>query len=73
VFSGITYGTSKALSVNPIAVELIATKSGEKLAQANASLTLSQGATYSILLLPGAGEKLLARATQNRIERYTGK
>lgn len=73
VFSGVTYGTSKALQVNPIAVELVATKGGDKVPQASASLTLSQGGTYSILLLPGAGGKLLARAAQNKIERYTGK
>lgn len=73
VFSGVTYGTSKSVLVNPITIELIAAKSGDKVAQASAALAMTQGGTYSVLLFSGAGGKLLARAVQNKIERYTGK
>ncbi|MDD5332946.1 MAG: alginate O-acetyltransferase AlgF [Rhodoferax sp.] len=73
VFSGVAYGTSKSIAVNPITVELSAAKSGDKVPQASASLTMTPGGTYSILLLPGEGGKLVARAVQNKIERYTGK
>lgn len=73
VFSSVAYGTSTSIQVNPISIELIAAKAGDKVAQARTSLAMTQGGTYSVLLLPGGGEKLMARAVQNKIERYTGK
>ena len=73
VFSGVAYGTSAALAVNPISIDLIAAKIGDKVPLARTSLAMTQGGTYSILLLAGDGGKLVARAVQNKIERYTGK
>ncbi len=73
VFSGIAPGASSQLSVNPITVELIATKSGEKAAQARSIVAMAPGGTYSFLLLPGEGGKLVAHAVQNKVERYTGR
>lgn len=73
VFSNVASGTSSQLSVNPITIELIAAKSGEKTAQARTTVSMSPGGTYSILLLPGEKGKLIARSVQNRVERYTGK
>jgi alginate O-acetyltransferase complex protein AlgF len=73
VFSGVIFGASTSLQVNPISIELIAAKGGDKIAQARTSLSMAQGGTYSILLSSGEGGKLLARTTQNKIERYTGK
>ena len=73
VFAGLAAGTSASISVNPISIELIAAKAGDKMAQARTSLAMAQGGTYSVLLLPGEGGKTSARATQNKIERYTGK
>lgn len=73
VFSAVTYGVASSIQVNPISTELIATKAGEKTPQARTTLAMTQGGTYSILLLPGDGKKMNARATQNKIERYTGK
>ena len=73
VFSGVAYGTSASLPVNPISIDLIAVKSGDKASQTRTSLAMTQGGTYSVLLLPGDGGKLVARAVQNKIERYTGK
>ena len=73
VFSGVAYGTSASIAVNPISIDLIAVKTGDKVPQARASLAMNQGGTYSVLLLPGDGGKLVARAVQNKIERYTGK
>lgn len=73
VFSSVAYGASASIQVNPISIDLIAAKVGEKIPQASTSLTMSQGGTYSVLLLPGEGGKLVARSVQNKIERYTGK
>jgi alginate O-acetyltransferase complex protein AlgF len=73
VFSSVAYGTSASLSVNPISIDLIAVKIGDKVPQTRASLVMTQGGAYSILLLPGDGGKLLSNAVQNKIERYTGK
>lgn len=73
VFSGVAYGTSASIPVNPISIDLIAVKIGDKITQTRTSLAMTQGGTYSILLLPGEGGKLKANAVQNKIERYTGK
>lgn len=73
VFSSMAYGTSASIQVNPITIDLMAAKVGDKVPQARTSLAMSQGGTYSVLLLPGEGGKLLARSVQNKIERYTGK
>lgn len=73
VFSGLAPGASASISVNPISIELIAAKPGDKAPLARAALAMAQGGTYSVLLLPGEGGKIIARASQNKIERYTGK
>jgi alginate O-acetyltransferase complex protein AlgF len=73
VFSGVAFGASTALQVNPISIELIATNSGDKIAKARTSLSMTQGGTYSILLSSADGGNLIARTAQNKIERYTGK
>jgi alginate O-acetyltransferase complex protein AlgF len=73
VFSGVAFGASTSLQVNPISIDLIATNGGDKTAKARTSLSMTQGGTYSILLLSGDGVNLIARTAQNKIERYTGK
>ncbi len=76
VFSGVAPGTSASLAVNPITIELQASKAGEKTALAKAPLTMAQGLTYSLLVLPGApgdGDKLVMKSSANALERYTGK
>ena len=73
VFSGLEPGASRTLSVNPITIELSVAKSLETLPQAKVSLAMSQGGTYSILLLPAAKGGVSAIALQNKVERYTGK
>lgn len=73
VFSKMAYGTSASLQVNPIAIDLIAAKVDEKTPLTRASLAMSQGGTYSVILLAGVNGKLTANSIQNKIERYTGK
>jgi hypothetical protein len=73
VFSGLAYGKSSSLQVNPIAVDLIAATSGDKAALGRGSLAMTQGGTYSVLLLPDEGGKLRIQAVQNATERYLGK
>ncbi len=72
-FAGVAYGKSLSIQVNPISIDLIAVKIGDKVPLVNVSLAMTQGGTYSIFLLPGKNGKLTARAIQNKIERYTGK
>ncbi len=73
VFSNVPYGASRSIQVNPISIDMIATKVDDKAPQARTSLAMTQGGTYSVLLLSGKGGKLTASAVQNKIERYTGK
>ena len=73
VFANVAPGASSQLSVNPITIELIATRAGDKAVQARATVAMAPGGTYSFLLLPGKGGKLVAHAMQNKVERYTGK
>lgn len=73
VFSDVAYGVSRSLQVNPISIDMIATKVDDKVPQARTSLAMTQGGTYSVLMLSGKGGKLTVRAVQNKIERYTGK
>ena len=76
VFSNLAYGSSNSIQVNPITVELIATKQGSTsslLASKPASLSMTQGATYSVFLLPDQNGKLTTHTVQNKTERYAGK
>ncbi len=73
VFEGLAYATSASLLVNPIAIDLIAAKIGDKVPQGRMSLAMTQGGTYSVLLLPGDSGKLIVRTALNKIERYTTK
>lgn len=72
VFSNIAPGTSRGISVNPIKVTLMVTRTGSKSAMARATVAMSPGGTYSFLILPGAGGKPVAQAVQNKVERYSG-
>lgn len=73
VFSEVSFGSSASIQVNPIAIDLIATKSGGKASLAGAALAMTQGGNYSMILLPGDGKNAVLRAIQNKTERYTGK
>lgn len=73
VFSALAYGTSAGLQVNPISVELMATKPGEKVALVKASVVMAQGDAYSVFFLLGKDGKPISSVVQNKIERYTGK
>jgi len=73
VFSALGYGTSGGLQVNPIGVELIAAKSGEKTPISKASVSMTQGAAYSVFFLPAKDGRITSVVVQNKIERYTGK
>ncbi|NDP48475.1 MAG: DUF4397 domain-containing protein [Sulfuriferula multivorans] len=72
VFGGLAYGTSASLQVNPITVDLMASPNDGKSADAKFRVEMTQGGTYSILLLPGDAGKLTARVIQNKTERYAG-
>ena len=73
VFTGVAYGSYASIQVNPISIDLIVAKSGDKLSQGRGSLAMSQGGTYSFLILPAAEGKVKVTAVQNKIERFTGK
>jgi alginate O-acetyltransferase complex protein AlgF len=73
VLSNITPGSAATIQVNPIEVQLIAVKTGEKSALAKTSLKMTQGGTYSVFLMSGESGKMIAKVGLNKIERYTGK
>lgn len=73
VLTDLAPGTSAAIAVNPIEIGLVAATAGTTTPLADVRLAMSRGGTYSVLLLPGPKGKLVARAVQNTIERYTGK
>jgi uncharacterized membrane protein YdfJ with MMPL/SSD domain len=73
VFTGLAFGTSGGIQVNPISVGLIATPSGEKTPIAKTNVTMGQGTAYSVFLLPGKNGKPVLSVVQNKIERYSGK
>ena len=79
VFSAVVPGTSASQAVNPITVELQASKTGDKISLAKTSLALALGQTYSLLLLPAEGnqsdksDKFQLKSHINTLERYTGK
>jgi len=70
VFSGIAPGNSNSLQVNPITIDLIATRPGDKTARANVTVAMTPGDMVSVLLLPGPGGKLSAHASQNKIHKF---
>ena len=72
VFNGLAYGIPASIQVNPIAIDLIAVKSGDKESLTKITLVMNQGGTYSVLLLPGVRGKLTPRAFLNKTERFTG-
>ncbi len=73
VFSAVQFGQSANIQVNPIKIELMVARSGEKSALATTPLSMTQGGTYSMVLSAGTGGKLNVKNYQNKIERYTGK
>ncbi|TXT36850.1 MAG: hypothetical protein FD135_4004 [Comamonadaceae bacterium] len=73
VFSGLAYASLNAIQVNPIKVELKASKTGDSETLATASLDMIQGSAYSVFLLPKTGSGIHSYTTQNKVERYTGK
>jgi alginate O-acetyltransferase complex protein AlgF len=80
VFTNLAYGVSNSIQVNPISVELVAAKvsdvaaAGGGMASApRTKLSMSAGANYSVFLLPNDKGSLVARAVQNKTERYLGK
>ena len=72
VFDGLAYGMSASIQVNPIAIDLMAVKSGDKESLTKIALVMNQGGTYSVLLLPGMRGKLNAHAFLNKTERFAG-
>lgn len=71
VFSGVEYGKSSSLQVNPIKVELMASTSGAKVGAAKATLEMEPGATYSAYLVATAGKSSL-KVSGSKVERYLG-
>jgi alginate O-acetyltransferase complex protein AlgF len=72
VFSNLTFGMSASKQVNPIFVELLATPIEVKAPETRASVAMSAGGAFSLLLLPGKDGKSRLQVIQNQIERYTG-
>jgi len=73
VFSNANFGTTASVQVNPISVDLIAARAGEKTPQARTSFSMTQGDSYSLLIFSSNEKKLTLKITQNKTERYIGK
>jgi hypothetical protein len=73
VMTGLRPGTSRGLAVNPIKVDLAAVAEGASTQLASASLAMAPGGTYSLLLFAGPRGEFVARAIQNKVERYAGR
>lgn len=73
VFSSLAPGSSASLAVNPVTIDFIVTRAGDKTALARAGLSMSQGGTYSLVLTSADGAALAAAGYANKVERYTGK
>jgi alginate O-acetyltransferase complex protein AlgF len=75
VFTNLAYGSSNAILVNPISVDLIATRSGggASVLPGAANLSMTQGGAYSVFFVPDAKGSLIARPLQNRTERFVAK
>lgn len=71
VFSGLLPNTSACLSVNPINVDLASSLPGST--PKKASLSMSHGGTYSLILHAGSKNQPLLQTQLNQVERYTGK
>jgi len=72
VYANLAYGKSAAIAVNPIAVELLIQASGEPVSLGKAVMSMTQGNSYSIILLPEKNGKIKSVVLQNKVERYTG-
>jgi alginate O-acetyltransferase complex protein AlgF len=74
VFSNLAFGTSNSIQVNPVAIELVASKAGAAPSTGSKfGLTMTAGANYSVFLIPNAQGSLTARSVQNKTERYVTK
>jgi hypothetical protein len=71
VFANLAPCQSASLAVNPVAVELIVTRAGDKTPLAKLQLQLSAGGATSLVLTPAAGTGIAAAAHANRVERYS--
>jgi hypothetical protein len=71
VFANLGPGQSASLAVNPVAVELIVTRAGDKAPLARMQLQLSAGGATSLVLTPASGTGIAAAAHANRVERYS--
>lgn len=69
VFSGLAVGSSAAIQVNPIAVELSA-KNDKGVGKAR--LEMTQGGTYSVMAFDDTNGRPNLKVFQSRVERYTG-
>jgi hypothetical protein len=72
VFTNLTYGKSAALAVNPISTELLIQSNGVSTVLGNINISMTQGNSYSIILIPDKNKNVKPLVVQNKIERYTG-
>lgn len=73
VFTALAPGHSASLVVNPVSIEFMVTRAGDKTALARAGLSMSPGGTYSLVFTTADNGQLAAAGYANKLERYTGK
>ncbi len=73
VFSKVAANASASMAVNPLTIDLMATKPDDKTALGTVAMAMGQGASYSIVVTAGDAGKPVVKSFTNKVERYTGK
>jgi alginate O-acetyltransferase complex protein AlgF len=73
VFAKVAPGATASIAVNPLTIDLIATKPDDKAALGTVAMAMTQGASYSIVVTASDSGKPTVKSFANKVERYTGK
>lgn len=71
VFSDLVYGRSESVQVNPISIDLLVATGGDGVARGRPALTMTQGGSYSVFLLPSGNQKFTTHVQESKVEKYT--
>jgi alginate O-acetyltransferase complex protein AlgF len=70
IFSGLTFGKSASLQVNPISIELAVTSEGDGVIRERPALAMAQGGGYSVFVMADGSQKMVTHVQDSRIEKY---
>jgi len=73
VFAKVAPSATASIAVNPLTIDLMATKPDDKTPLGTVAMAMNQGASYSIVVTHGDAGKPSVKSFVNKVERYTGK